>query len=177
MVPSEGVGCLSKAAVDAVGEAAGGGGGGLSLLTLHSINLSLSLAHLLSLAGRFLRLRGMAGLVASGEAWILHQKSMRTTPCLLTVSIVAQIPLSTHSSKSVSSRDGVGPAAGGTPLLYEAGLVAVLVSCCCTCWFLTPTPLSPPPLELPIVRGGGVGGGVASWQQGKNLSLRMLAVH
>ena len=92
--------------------------------SLHSRIFSLSRARLLSLAG--LRLRGMAGLaaVAVGIAEILHQKSTMTTPCLLTVSIVAQTPFSTHSSNRVSSRDCVKPAAGEL-LVGEEGVEAV----------------------------------------------------
>ena len=84
-------------------------------LFLHSRILSLSLAHRFSLAGLFLRICGMVmvGLDAVGEAKILQQKSILTTPRLLQVSIVAHTPFSIHSAKSARSRAGVGPAVGG----------------------------------------------------------------
>jgi len=109
------------------------GGVGFCHLSLHATILSLSRAVFLLLAGRFLHLRGTAGLavVAADGVRILQQKSMFTTPLLFTVSMGAHTPHSIHSSNRARSRDGVRPAAGGALLLGEEGAVVVPVSWCC----------------------------------------------
>ena len=95
------------------------------LASFHSLVLSTSLALFLP-AVRLRRLpeRVRSAVVATavcGLTLILQQNSTLTSPRLLNVSSVAQTPFSTHSSKRVRRRDGVGPAAGGVQLLLGRG--------------------------------------------------------
>ena len=112
-------------------DAAGGGvvivGGGCRsccrLNSLHSLVLSMFLAHLLVLGRFFCLVEGAwsADIEAVDDASSLQQNSTDTAPCLLMVSSDAQTPLSTHSSKRARRREWFRLATGRVLVLEEGG--------------------------------------------------------